>query len=1026
MSSTAVRRGAAVFVFMVSAATYIATLQPSVPFWDCGEFAAAIALQQVPHPPGAPLFLMLGKLFHLLPFGDPGWRINLMSALASAMASVFLYLLLVLVLERVWKTAVASLTDAVQVYGAATVGALALTFSDTVWFNAVESEVYALSLLFVAIVLYLGFLWYVRADEPGSERFLLLAAYLVGLSIGVHLLSILAVPGILYLVVFRKYGADPAEARLRNLRYLLLWLGVPLVGFAVVYWGIAQWLPALLAGDLPFRTEAREHLVEDSPIVTLLTVVFLGVLGWQLYQAYRRQKALTALILSSLLAVVLGFTTYAHVLIRSNSHPPMNENEPTTLARLIGYLGREQYGETPWWPRRYRYDDPYYSQHYSKYGPWYPPQIERVQRRDGSLVPVPQWRRINLGGELRYLWEYQVQHMYIRYFLWNYVGRMSDVQDAPAAGPLATKKDALPYNYDSGYAGVFPIRFFALPFLLGLLGLFYHFNRDRRTGWVMLVSFLLMGVLAAIAQNQQLPQPRERDYFYVGSFLVFCFWIGLGAYRVTELLRQRFLKRLPAVAVAGGTVATLLAAPVNMAVGGWELHDRSGNYLPFDHSYNILQSCERDAILFTNGDNDTFPLWYLQDVAGVRRDIRVVNLSLGNTLWYIRQLKHREPYGAKRIPLSFPDEALESEDSPRSLQPEVGEARSVAIPVRREILERFTQDSALLRDGHMRFAFVGMQWRQERGRMLYLFRVQDKLILDILQQTRFERPVYFSITVGSDAYAGLDRHLRLEGMVYRVCPVPQGAGQVGEAIEPRIMEACLFNIDNSDSYHTEPRYGFKFRNLNNPRVFYDEVHRRLITNYRMLYVRYAAHVLERQDSARAIAALDTMNRYISVEQFPPSYWLAYNIAQLYQRAGAREKARYFASLAAKAAELVATTPAIQEREPAVQYYNPRWMAAEAYQLAGNYEQARLHLQQLLLEYPNDATVQARLNEVTLAALEAHGRYREALDTARAILARYEGSADETLRSLIPQVRAHIDRLRQRLGDTAVGDTTPRL
>ncbi len=1013
--------GGAVLVFAISLATYVATLQPSVPFWDCGEFSAAIALQQVPHPPGAPLFLMYGKLFHLLPFGDPGWRMNMISALASAGASTVLYLLLVLVMEHLWHFRVASLADALHVYGAAAVGALALTFSDTVWFNAVESEVYASSLLFVALVLYCGFLWYLRAEQPGSERYLLLAAYLVGLSVGVHLLSILAVPSILYLVVYRKYGGSEEGARIRHPRFLLLWLGVPIVGFAIVYWGITQWLPALLAGDLPFRTEAREHIVEDSPLVTLLTLGILGVLGWQLHRAYRRRQAVVALGLASFFAIVLGFTTYAHVLIRANSSPPMNENEPTTLARLISYLGREQYGETPWWPRRYRYDDPYYTQHYSKYGAWYPPQIERVARRDGSAVPVPRWRRINVAGELNYLWSYQINHMYLRYFFWNYVGRMSDVQDAPPAGPAATKRDALPYNYDSGYADAFPVRFFGLPLLVGLLGLGYHFGRDRRTAWAMIVAFLLMGVAAAIAQNQQLPQPRERDYFYVGSFFVFCFWIGLGAYWVTEQLRFRLRGRIPSVAALLGIGTTALAVPVNMAVGGWRIHDRSGNYLPFDHSYNILQSCERNAILFTNGDNDTFPLWYLQDVAGVRRDIRVVNLSLGNTLWYIRQLKHQEPHGAQRIPLSFPDEALESEDSPRALQPEVGEARAVAIPVRREILERFTTDTALLRDGHMRFTFVGMPWRQEQNRMLYLFRVQDKLILDILQQTRFERPVYFSITVGSDAYAGLERHLRLEGMVYRVCPVPQNAGRQGESLQPHIMEACLLNVDNSNAYHTEPHYGFKFRNLNNPRVYYDEVHRRLISNYRMLYLRYATYLLEQeQDSSKAIAVLDTMDRFISTEQFPLPYWQAYNVAQLYRRAGAADRARHFALLAAKAAEQVATVPEIAQRELAVQYFNPRWMAAEAYQLAGDYDQARLLLQQLLLEYPNDATLRARFDEVEIARLEAQGKYREALDTARAIVMRYEASADTTLRILIPQLQAYIERLQRKVADTGGG------
>ncbi len=997
-------------VTVTALTTYVLTLQPSVPFWDCGEFSAAIALQQVPHPPGAPLFLMVGKLFHLLPFGDPGWRTNLISAVATAGAALVLYLLLSLVLEHIWRAPRETLFQALALYGSALVGALALTFSDTVWFNAVESEVYASSLFFVALVLYLAFLWYVRAEEPGSERYLLLAAYLVGLSIGVHLLSILTVMGVMYLVVFRRYMPSPIASRERfTPRTLWLLVGVPLLGFLTVYWGITQWLPALLAGDFPLKNAAREHLIEDSPVLTILTLLGLGGLVWWLVQAYRKQRHTEALALSALLAMVLGFTTYVHVIIRANAHPPMNENEPTDLKTLISYLGREQYGEAPWWPRRYRFDDPYYTRNYSKYGAWYPPRMKAVERRDGSLTRVPEWTVINTSGELSYLWNYQVYHMYLRYLFWNYVGRLSDVQDAPAT-LVGSKRDALLYNYDSGYAHLLPVRFFGLPLLLGLFGLVGHFSRDRRTAWVMLVSFLLMGVLAAIAQNQQEPQPRERDYFYVGSFFVFCFWIGIGTYELVALLRKRLAEAPAAIAGVG---IPLVAVPVNMAVQGWSIHDRSLNYLPFDHSYNILQSCEPNAILFTNGDNDTFPLWYLQDVAGVRRDVRVVNLSLGNTLWYIRQLKHREPHGAQRIPLSFPDEALASEDSPRALVPELGDARPIAIPVRREILERFTRDSALLADGHMRFTFVGMPYRQEGNRTLYLFRVQDKLILDILQQTRFERPVYFSITVGQDAYAGLDRHLRLEGMVYRVCPVPQPP----QSMDPTVMEACLFNVDNTDAYHTEPHYGFKFRNLNNPRAYYDEVHRRLITNYRALYLQYARYALEElRDRSKALAALNVLNENISPTQFPMSYPLAYNVALLYQQAGDTARAKEFARLAISGAQLFVENPELSQLDPLASQYNPLWLMAEAYQLLGEYDQARLSLARLQSDYPNDPSIRARMDELTVAALEAQGKLREALDTAERLLSRYQ--ADSQLQPMSGPLRTRVEELRRKLNDTA--------
>lgn len=263
--------------------------------------------------------------------------------------------------------------------------------------------------------------------------------------------------------------------------------------------------------------------------------------------------------------------------------------------------------------------------------------------------------------------------MYIRYFLWNFVGRSSDLQDA--GWTFVSTKEADTKNFNSGYRDRFPVRFFALPLVVGLIGFFYHYRASRSMWFVYLVMFLMMGVLAAIAQNQQEPQPRERDYFYAGSFMVWCLWIGVGTYAIIEALSKRLSLRLAAV---GGTALGLLAVPVNMAIGGWPIHSRAGNYVPFDYSYNILQSCEKDAILFTNGDNDTFPLWYLQDVAGIRRDVRIVNLSLGNTLWYIDQLKNLEPWGAKKVPISFPDSMLRTdEDSDQALSYSFGPAETV-------------------------------------------------------------------------------------------------------------------------------------------------------------------------------------------------------------------------------------------------------------------------------------------------------------------------------------------------------------
>ncbi len=938
----------AILSFGLAFVVYTLTVQPSVPFWDCGEFSSAAIWQQVPHPPGTPLFLLIGKIFHIMiPFGDEGWRINMVSVVSSAVTILLLYLITVMTIRNFRKDEKENNGTALAIYGSSFIAAAAFTFSDTFWFNAVESEVYALSSLTVAIVVYLMMKWNEEADKPGHEKYLLLIAYLIGLSSGVHLLSILAIFSIVMVVYFRKYEFKVSTFLIMGLLAVFI--------FFLVYPVIIQWIPAFLAGHSAGRNEAMEYSINNSIFLQLIAIgAIIGVIYGFVYGVIKKNDILKLATLSFLL-VLMGYTTYTQILIRSNSNPPMNENEPKNFSRLSSYIGREQYGNAPTWPRRYQTDD-YYVQHYEKkdkagnfiYGKWNPPGRRDVKRSDGTMTSAHNWNRVNTAGELSFFWKYQIQHMYFRYLYWNFVGRMSDVQDAGAAWFSYDKAEAETLNYRSGYSDLFPVRFFALPLLFGLIGLFFHFKRDPRMALVYFVMFLLMGVLAAIQQNQQEPQPRERDYFYAGSFMVYALWIGLGSFSLIEWLARQ---KMTSVISTGVIAASFLLVPLNMAIGGWKFHSRAGNYLPFDYSYNILQSTEHNSIIFTNGDNDTFPLWYIQDVAGVRRDVRVVNLSLGNTLWYVDQLKNREPWGANRLPLSFSDDSLQGLDEAdlRALSYDFGEPMEVAIPVRRDILERFTDDPQILEDGHMRFTFTGKPFRQVEGRMIHIFRVQDKLILDILRETKFERPVYFSNTVGSDAFTGLEGHFRVEGMAYRICPVRQG-GRAGEAVEMNITEQCLMNVDNSDFYSKEPRYGFKFRNLNNPNVYYDEVHRRLMYSYRQLYFLLADNYLLNGEKDKAIKALDMMNEMISITQFPMPFELEHRLAKIYHDAGEKEKTKLYAEIAIKSClELIENEhlkPEYTYYEVLGRMYGPFRFASELYEMLDDLDGAALVLERL--------------------------------------------------------------------------------
>lgn len=950
MNYKSMNRVFALASFILASAVYLMTVQPGVPFWDCGEFSGASIWQQVPHPPGAPLFLLLGKFFHLaIPFGDPGWRVNLLAVFSSSATVFLLYLITVKVVEN-FNGKPKDITTAIATYSSGFIAAAALTFSDTFWFNAVESEVYATSTLFVALIVYLIMRWNERAEEHRSEKYLLLIFYLIGLSTGVHLLAILTVFTVYTIVFFRKYDRKTTP----NYWGKFIGMGIlAILTFFIIYPFVIKYIPAFLAGHTSGRNNFGEYAITGSTGLQALAIgiIILAVAGF-IYSVMKKNTILS-FISTSFLLIILGYTTYTQILIRSNSNPPMNENEPKNFGALASYLGREQYGNAPTFQRRYQ-QEPRFTERYKQrnangeyvYGEWYEPNFNY---QTGEY----EWDSRNKPGDWQYLLKYQAGHMYWRYFGWNFVGRVSDVQDAGVAW-FKQPPDHYFWNFESGYIDEFPVQFYALPLILGLFGLFFHFYRDPKRALAFMFLFLLTGILSALSQNQQDPQPRERDYFYAASFVIWAMWIGMGVMSLITMFKEREQK-LAAPIVA---LICLIAVPINMAASGWKIHSRAGNYLPFDYSYNILQSCEENSIIFTNGDNDTFPVWYIQDVMGVRRDVRVVNLSLGNTPWYVDQLKNRSPWGAEKLPLTFSDKSLQSDEYSRdAIAPfESNGPMEVTIPVKKEILAQFTDDSAVIESGEMSFTWTGSP--RSGGRQRYY--VNHQLVRNILETTQFERPVYFSTTVGPSVFCGLENYFRLEGMAWRVCPVIQGS-RYAESMEPDIMRKCLLETDNSNNFHKEQHYGFKFRNLDNPDVYYDEVHRRLMDSYRHLYYIYAVYAMdEMKDSALAVEILDKMNENISLTQFPVSYDMAYRLAMMYQDCGAQEQASKMAEIGIDRCEMIFNHPEIGRdvisKEISGDAPGPYRVAAMLHEVKHDYEGAAEVLRRLqpqIEEYYNN-------------------------------------------------------------------------
>ena len=698
------------FVFAVAAFTYLSTIEPTASFWDCGEFITTGFKMEVGHPPGAPFFMLLARFFNIFSFGNIAniaVTVNVLSALASAFTILFLFWSITHIGRRVIaKDGILSKGQLIAVIGSGIVGALVYTFSDSFWFSAVEGEVYATSSFFTAVVFWAILKWENEADQKYANRWLIIIAYLMGLSIGVHLLNLLAIPAIVFIYYFKKH-----EISKKGIFYTsLISLGL----LILIMYGIIQGI-FVIGSKFELLFTNGFGLPFYTGLIFYFTLLFAGII-YGIYHTYKKKKVLWNTIFTMFAVILIGYSTFVIILIRSKADTPMNQNKPDNVFSLLSYLNREQYGDRPLLYGQYfnaplDNDDPYpkvkpiyyekkdkndkdkyvivdyklkrnyvpeyktffprmYSDsespnHIQGYMNWTgtsedefyfaktDPKTEQVIRNRYGETQYDHYKPKKpptFGENLRFFFSYQLNFMYFRYFMWNFTGRQNDIQGD------GNVKDG---NWISGINFIDQWRlgnqdkipqvmkdnkarntYFFLPFLLGILGMIFLYRQGKlgkNYFWVILLFFFFTGIAIVLYLNQPPFQPRERDYAYAGSFYVFSMYVGFGVAFLYNFLKKHTSE------IIGAVIATILAlpAPIIMAQQNWDDHDRSYRFTTRDYAENYLNSCDKDAIIFTNGDNDTFPLWYVQEVEGFRTDVRVINLSYFNTDWYINQMRKR-------------------------------------------------------------------------------------------------------------------------------------------------------------------------------------------------------------------------------------------------------------------------------------------------------------------------------------------------------------------------------------------------
>ena len=1003
-------------VFAIAAATYLLTMEPTASFWDCGEFIASAFKLDVGHPPGAPFFMLMGRFFSLFASDTAhvAMCVNALSALASAFTILFLFWTITALGRKLVKPTSSplasspySLTQGIALLGAGLVGALAYTFSDTFWFSAVEGEVYASSSLFTAVVFWLILKWDEHADEEGSDKWLILIAYLMGLSIGVHLLNLLTIPAIVLVYYFRRHQF--------SWKGVCGAFGISVAILAVILYGIipgvptiAGWFELLFTNVLgcPFNTGLAVYLVlmvaalvwaiwetycildKDEPLNNRAIIAFILALSFA-GVPFIRESAVIGIVLIITMAVVfflkknvipvrwlntiavmvavviIGYGSYAAVVIRSAADTPMDQNSPDNVFSLKYYLNREQYGDTPlFYGQTYNAPVklevvgnmcvPVETKGHAQYAP--APKVKGEKDRyvitgykngyeymDEFKMLFPRmhssqahhvdayksWADVKgkkirydycgqtkteycptFGENLRFFFRYQVNFMYWRYFMWNFAGRQNDIQ---SSGELTKGNwiSGIPFidNLMLGDQSKLPTElrenkghnvYYCLPLLLGLIGLFWQLGKRNNEGKnkegyrsfaIVFLLFFLTGLAIVVYLNQTPYQPRERDYAYAGSFYAFCIWIGLGVMAIIDML-NRFITSSPGRLITSiATVLVTLLVPAQMASQNWDDHDRSDRYVARDFGANYLQSCDKNAIIFCNGDNDTFPLWYNIEVEGTRTDVRACNLSYLQTDWYIDQMK-RPYYQSPGLPISW-----EYKDYMPSKNEIVWVNSRIKEPL--EVKKAFqflrSNDPRTKRDGEGYIPSDKLFVYAPDSQKVMLksatrYTRSEMMVMEMLSTNNWQRPMYFAVTIGSDYHLGLDPYLELTGMAYRITPTRSEDGR--HRVNTEVMYDNMMNK-------------FRYGNVNKPGIYLDENTLRMCRTHRMMFSELAEALYQEGQEEKAIKVLDY------AEQMLPGYNVSYDytsasMASLYYALGETDKAnKMMSAIADNALEYLA-------------------------------------------------------------------------------------------------------------------------
>ena len=944
-------------VFVIAALTYLLTIEPTASFWDCGEFIASSYKLEVGHPPGNPVFQLFARFFTM--FTDnmhAAVAVNAMNAVCSALTIFFLYLTIVFFAKRLIKPSedgTYSLSKAIAIFGSGAVGALAYCFSDTFWFSAVEGEVYAMSSLFTAMVFWAMIKWYEQAETPYANRWIVLISFLMGLSVGIHLLNLLAIPAL----VFMFYYKQRENGHYSMWEYVKIFL-VSVVILAIILFGIIPYLPKIAAQfdlffvntlGLPFNSGAAFFML-----------VLLGLCFWGLFKTMKKQQVFANTVLLCFTVIVIGFSLFSIVIIRSSAKTPTNEYQPDNPFTLVRYLSREQYGSTPLIYGQY-FDAPYEVERTKYWAPMGDKYIktdgpgEIVYESSGKMLFPRMWNGgdqrfirfyqsyMNGGGKkvagaqhskptffqnLAFFFDYQMNWMYWRYFMWNFAGRQNDIH-SPSPG------DIFAGNWESGIPFIDNIRlgdqsdapdyllnnkaknhYFMLPLLLGLLGLFFQFDRDKRGCWLTFLMFFMTGIAVVIYLNQPPYQVRERDYAYAGSFYSFSIWIGLAVAAlyswITRGCKAESKGKYCGAITASAVTAVCLGVPALMAAENWDDHDRSNRYTAVEMAKNYLNSVGQNGILITHGDNDTFPLWYAQEVENIRPDVRICNTSLLGTDWHIDQMKYAVNESApldlqvgQNQYLYGTNEYVYIYDTRDTIVPLADVMRVFRHPEAKLPLQSGrTVDYILSRrfsipvnkENIIKYGILDEKYSDMIPDEIVLSIPKDKdyltkpeiFMLDLLSNYQWDRPISL-LSMGGDINVGQKDYLMYDGFSFRFVPIKNRmkSTEIGfadaEDLYNKIKNVYTWDALKRTDYFVDYQNFYTFCG---------------VLSQRQIFVNAAWEMLKIGDKERAIELLDMCQECVPEENFPlditylgfSNEYMVIGMAEAYYAAGASDKA----------------------------------------------------------------------------------------------------------------------------------------